>query len=341
MRAEEESRRRKTEYNRSSYVPVALPYPLCNRPGLGFDSLRSLSFINTTTAIYIFDKRQLFPYPCAMDIESWVWRQWFKPYVSNITLHHFSSIFTVEYDANLADYEFSSEKLVGFHCNNYEQAQRHRDATIPAEENDGSTPAICGPLRCLPWPWVNHSRTVPFSRRASLVIQPLFRAIFMALFYPQVHWYPEDIPKIKVQLVLTGITEGLSAPISFEELRDETMHDSYHIGATTITTTLGAAVPFLMRLEQREITASGGILQPDVAKVRGWNWHREEAKKLGWVEERDGNLDDLTPRSQEWGAEDTLAYALGTCSTLNPLKDSKENWWWDRDMLPEKADNAS
>jgi hypothetical protein len=63
-----------------------------------------------------------------------------------------SSIFAVEYDANLADCEFRSEKLVAFHCNIYEQAQRIRDAAFPEEENDGSTPAIYGPLRSQPWP---------------------------------------------------------------------------------------------------------------------------------------------------------------------------------------------
>ncbi|RWA12223.1 hypothetical protein EKO27_g2893 [Xylaria grammica] len=150
----------------------------------------------------------------------------------------------------------------------------------------------------------------------------------MVLFHPQEYRHSEDSPKIKVQLVLTGIAEGLSALIPFEELRDGTLYDSYHIGATTITTTFGAAVPFLMCLEWRGITASGGIFQPDIAKLCGGNGYREEAEKL----------DDLTPRSQKWvnrwifkkrvekGAEDTSTYAPGTRSTLDPFKYSKENW---------------
>ncbi|KAI3326405.1 hypothetical protein HD806DRAFT_405982 [Xylariaceae sp. AK1471] len=288
-----------------------------------------------------------------MDIEPWLWRQWLKPYVSDITLHYFSSIFAVKYNANLADSEFHSEKLVAFHCNIYEQARRIRDAAFPEEENDGSTPAIYGPLRSKPWSWKESDfRTTPFSGRAASVIQPLFRALFIALFYPQENINglrtPEELPEVKVQLILTGTTEGLSAPISFEELRDEALDGSYHPGVTAITTGLGAAVHFIMRLEQREIVASGGVLQPDVAKLRGWNWHREEAKKLGWMEERDGNLNDLTPRSCEWvnrnifkkwvgkGAVETMRYALNMHSMLNPLKkDSEENWWWDRKLLPE------
>jgi hypothetical protein len=154
---------------------------------------------------------------------------------------------------------------------------------------------------------------------------------------------------VKVQLILTGTTEGLSAPISFEELRDEALDSSYYPGATAITIGLGAAIRFIIRLEQREMVASGGGLQPNVARLRGWNWHREQAKKFGWVEERDGNLDDLTPRSCEWvnrnifkkwvgeGAVTTLGCALNMHSRLNPFrKDSEENWWWNRKLLPER-----
>ncbi|KAI0970643.1 hypothetical protein F4678DRAFT_473079 [Xylaria arbuscula] len=347
MRAELEYVCRATQFQLFSYVPAVLPYSLSNRP-LPL-SLYLDSYLTTTFAIYIFDKRQFDTYICAMDIENWLWRQWFKPYESIIHFHRFYSIFNIKYDVNLADCEFSPERLVAFHCNNCEQAQRYRDATMPAEENDGSTPTICGPLRCLPWPWRTQApETLDPNWRSRHVMQPIFRAIFMTLFFPQEFLFIEDVPKTKVQLVLTGITEGLSAPISFEELQDEA--DPYHVGATTIITTLGAAVPFLMRLEQREITASGA--QPDVAKMRGHDWHRERAKEFGWVEERDGNLDDLTPRSHEWvnreiftkwvggGAEETLLHTYNIGTSHNPLKDSEENWWWDRDMLPEEGDDA-
>ncbi|KAI1501709.1 hypothetical protein F5X99DRAFT_381440 [Biscogniauxia marginata] len=359
MRASEESWRRSCEYRCSAYVPTTIPYQLSIS---SVSSSVATSYMalcsNITTALYIFDKRQHFPYVRAMDIEPWLWRQWFKPYVSDITRHYFSSIFAVEYDANLADCEFHSEKLVAFHCNIYEQAQRIRDAAFPEEENDGSTPAIHGPLRSQPWLWKESNFQMwDFRRRAAYVIQPLFRALFIALFYPQGGIYgirtPEQLLEVKVQLILTGTTEGLSAPISFEELRDEALDGSYHPGATAITIGLDAAVRFIIRLEQREVAAAGGVFQPDVAKLRGWNRHREYAKKFGWIEERDGNLDDLTPRSCEWvnqnifkkwvgeGAEKILKYALNEHSMLNPLReDSEENWWWDRKLLPEKPAKA-
>ncbi|OTA95214.1 hypothetical protein M434DRAFT_380814 [Hypoxylon sp. CO27-5] len=358
MRANEESSRRFSEYHRSAYVPATLPYHFGTSPLYSTVATKCLwASLNTTIALYIFDKRQNFPYVPAMDIEAWLWRQWFKPYESNIALHYFSSIFAVEYNVNLADRKFRPEKLAAFHCNTYEQAQRVKDTVVPEGEKDASTPAVHGPLRSQPWP-VYQSDFDGHRRLASSTIQPLYRALFIALFCPQKNIHdlrmPEEIPEVEVQLVLTGITEGLSAPISLEELRDDALDGSYHPGATAIKTSLGAAVRFIMGLEQREIAASGGILQPDVAKLHWWDWHRVEAKKLGWIEERDGNLDDLSPRSFEWvdrnifkkwvgaGAIRTLQFALGIHSLLNPfLEDSQENWWWwDRKLLPEQLDIA-
>ncbi|KAI1746946.1 hypothetical protein F4782DRAFT_552853 [Xylaria castorea] len=350
MRADEECLRRETEHHRSAYVPKVVSYQSSISLETSRVAERFSSWLNTTTALYIFDERQHFPYIHAMGTESWLWRQWFKPYVSDITLHHFASIFTVQYDRNHADCKFNSEKLVAFHCNACEQAQRVKD-TAYTGEGDEPTLAFCGPLRSQPWPQEKcnfFSRT--YSTKAAYTIQPLFQALFMALFYPQGDIdsprTPEEIRAVKVQLILTGITEGLSAPISFEELEAEALDQPYHPGATAITTSLDAAVRFIMRLEQREIAASGGILQPNVAKLRGWNQHREQAKKLGWIENRDGKLDDLTPRSCEWvnrdifktwvgkGALETLWCAM-YMSILNPLlEDSEENWWWDRKLLP-------
>lgn len=357
MRADEESTRRKNMYTHSAYVPRNIPYPPTSSICSSVTRSWFPSCLNTTLALYLFDKRQNFPCIRAIDIESWLWRQWFKPYESDITLHNFYSIFAVEYDADLihTDLESHPDELVAFHCNSYEQAQRARDTVFREEANDGSMPAIHGPLRSWPWrleDFYSPIRPTPYSLRAARVIKPLFRAVFIALFYPQenvhLHRTPEQLRRVKVQLILTGMTEGLSAPISLKELEGEALDDSYYPGATAITTSLHAAVHFIIRLEEREIAAAGGIQQPDVAKLRGWDWHRKKAKELGWVEERDGKLDDLTPRSCEWvdqtifkkwvgeGAIDTMKYALGWGTKLDPFRDDEENLWWDRKYLPEK-----
>ncbi|KAK5635202.1 hypothetical protein RRF57_010914 [Xylaria bambusicola] len=144
--------------------------------------------------------------------------------------------------------------------------------------------------------------------RHTLLMQPLFRAVFMVLILPNtkelkprgIKW----IAGVQVRLTLTGITEGLSAPISFEEIREYST-ENYKPGDQTIATTLGIATKFILQLEQREIDAFG--IRPDLCRLIADNIipprileYREKAKRLGWVEERDGRLDELSPRSSEW-----------------------------------------
>ncbi|KAI1281031.1 hypothetical protein F5Y07DRAFT_396067 [Xylaria sp. FL0933] len=123
--------------------------------------------------------------------------------------------------------------------------------------------------------------------------------------------------------------------MSCEKLRYEAWKALTIRGAIAITTSLSTAACFPMRLEQREIAASGGVLQPDVAKLRKWNWHRRETWRFGWVEERDGSLDNLTPGGYEWinqeifkkwmgeGVVRTVMRVMNGPSTLNPLNGSK------------------
>ncbi|KAI2621350.1 hypothetical protein GGS21DRAFT_536059 [Xylaria nigripes] len=142
---------------------------------------------------------------------------------------------------NRNDHEFGTENLIALYCNVCAQRQRLRDSTLSKEERNESAPAAPGPVRSRTWSWRNSDvPPVLLDRPAAYAMQPLFGALFtIALFYANT----------KVQLVLTGITEGLSAPISFEELRDEALEDSYHPAAKTIMISLSAAVKFIMRLK--------------------------------------------------------------------------------------------
>ncbi|KAK5634353.1 hypothetical protein RRF57_010067 [Xylaria bambusicola] len=335
--------------------PRKMPYETFDHLGSRLDFEKLQLCMNKSMALYVFNNKQSYRLG-AMDIENWLWRQWFKPYVSDISLNYFSEIFDIKYNPHLAEVAFSTEKLVAFHCNVYEQAQKRLDiwsdtAVSPDEENNES--AIYGPLRAEPWLWKVFDYRYPssFKWEQTFAVRPLYRAVFIALFQDKnVSKTPLEVSEAKVQVVLTGMTEGLSAPISLEELRDEALDESYHTGTTAITTRLGVAVRFIMRLEEREKAANGGFLSPDITKVRAYDWHRRKAKELGWDEERDGNLDDLTPRSCEWvnrdifkkwageGAEETLKFACFGGSVYKPLtRDLEEEdwWWWDRDMLPE------
>ncbi|KAI1113283.1 hypothetical protein F5Y14DRAFT_418341 [Nemania sp. NC0429] len=179
--------------------------------------------------------------------------------------------------------------------------------------------------------------------------------------------YPKTVPKpsgqgiadVQVRLILTGITEGLSAPISFDEIREHSIGTPYVSGDQTITTTLAVATKFMKRLEQREIDASG--IRPDICRLIAdisppWLLeYREKAKELGWVEERDGRLDELSPRSSEWvdrtifpgwigkGARETLClvrFVLHMKMYQEPGPYTVD-WWWDPEELPQWADRES
>ncbi len=209
---------------------------------------------------------------------------------------------------------------------------------------------MSGPLRGLPWPH-SYERS---ERCGYTYVLPLFRALFMVLVYPkeQLPW-PKDIrwvAQAQVQLILTGITDGLSAPICFDEIQEYSTGNSYTPGSQTITITLDIATKFILRLEQREVAAFG--VQPNACNLSPTSFyrlkHREEAKKLGWVEERDGSLDDLSPISSEWvdrtlfpkwlgrGALETMRYTLELIEHKweKPEQYTKD-WWWNHQDLPE------
>ncbi|KAI1737782.1 hypothetical protein F4680DRAFT_460318 [Xylaria scruposa] len=259
-----------------------------------------------------------------MDMETWLWRQWFRPYTTEIELNRsFVQIFALVYKtSNMKGSDIRSDDLISLHCDICEQSERFKEA-ICTSEGPNLAPSMSGPLRGLPWPnlWKEESEGCGYT-----FIQPLFRALFMVLVYPKEQMpfpkHPNWVAQAQVQLVLTGITNGLSAPICFDEIREYSTGNS--CTPETITTTLDIATKFILRLEQREVAAFG--VQPNICSLSPTapyrREYREEAMKLGWVEERDGRLDELSPRSSEWvdrtlfpkwlgkGALQTMSHAL-------------------------------
>ena len=67
-----------------------------------------------------------------------------------------------------------------------------------------------------------------------------------------------DIGQIPVLIVLTGVTNGLSAPITFEPIVHRIKS---FIQDNVIQTTLETAIAFILDLEKREVAAFG--LRPD------------------------------------------------------------------------------
>ncbi|KAI1355603.1 hypothetical protein F5Y01DRAFT_310489 [Xylaria sp. FL0043] len=358
MRTDAEGDARIRQYHCSAYTPSSIGFPS------GHISHNAqwvaLSCLNTTIGLYILDDLQRFPYIKAIALECWLWRQWFRPYSTDIEARRtFIKIFAAKYDAK--DYRGSEaqlDDLISVHCNVCEQSQRLRDIAC-IEMGPDLLPLMKGPLRGPPWGHENERVAKDEYWRHTLLLQPLFRAIFMVLMHPNtdivrprgIKW----VADLQVRLVLTGIVEGLSAPISFQEIREYSKGIAYTSGDRTITTTLGVATKFILRLEQREINAFG--IRPNLCRLISdisppWILeYREKAKLLGWIEERDGKLDELSPRSSEWVDRKIFPRWLGNGAihTMYYIRDSLQNkrhkeiapytedWWWDPEELPESA----
>ncbi|KAI1133586.1 hypothetical protein F5Y10DRAFT_283893 [Nemania abortiva] len=352
MRTEAEGDYRRERYNCSAYTPPTISFPQ-NWSKLHRYGQIAMRCLNTMTALYVLDDRQRSPYIHARDIETWFWRQCFGPYTTDIELgRSFVQIFALKYDTSISKgSDIRPDDLIPLHCDICEQSERRKEV-VYSRKTSNSPPSMSGPLRGPPW---------PYPRRGSehcgyTYVQPLFRALFVVLVYPKEQLpCPKDIrwvAQAQAQLILTGITDGLSAPICFDEIREYSVGNSYAPGSQTITTTLDIATKFILRLEQREVAAFG--VQPDIRSLSLTTpyllEYRKKAKRLGWVEERDGSLDELSPASSDWvnrtlfpkwlgrGALETMSRTLDLINQKweKPEQYTKD-WWWNHEDLPKSS----
>ncbi|KAF4467721.1 hypothetical protein FALBO_5398 [Fusarium albosuccineum] len=121
------------------------------------------------------------------------------------------------------------------------------------------------------------------------ILQPLFRAVVIVLLAKDYHIRVADIGQLPVLVVLTGIEDGLSAPLSLEPLRDNV---DRVISDKAVQVPLGVAVDFVVALEQREVAAFGP--QPDPVESTknmqdgcsfSLDSYPRAMKKLGWGDE--------------------------------------------------------
>ncbi|KAI1173536.1 hypothetical protein F4777DRAFT_600537 [Nemania sp. FL0916] len=130
-----------------------------------------------------------------------------------------------------------------------------------------------------------------YEKNQFYILQPLFRA--MLILVSSWDYKLEDsstLGTLPVYLVLTGITDGLSAPITFESIAGKIDTDIKTTPGTA-KTTLETAVNFVMGLEEREAAAFG--LRPD--PVESW-------KLLGYKEKEEPTSRFVDPeRYPHWG----------------------------------------
>ncbi len=107
-------------------------------------------------------------------------------------------------------------------------------------------------------------------------LQPLFRALAIVIRSADYTTSTPSIAEVPVLIVLTGVEDGLSAPITFDSIADKIkVHHRIEDSIQVAETSLATAVSFAMDLEKREVSAFGP--KPDPAETC------KEPKRSGWL----------------------------------------------------------
>lgn len=106
----------------------------------------------------------------------------------------------------------------------------------------------------------------PIQDHKFLLLRPLFRALAIVIKSADYNTSVPAIAEIPVVIVLTGVEDGLSAPITFDSIADRIRvchqaEDAIQVAETSLAT----AVTFAIDLEQREVAALGP--RPDPAET--------------------------------------------------------------------------
>lgn len=142
-----------------------------------------------------------------------------------------------------------------------------------------------------------------FHSPKKFILQPLFKAIIISI---RLETFNKDteLSQLPVLLVLTGIEEGLSAPISFDPIAHK-ISSLVHSpgGKIAAQVTLETAVEFVMSLESREVAAFGYQPSPAVSSQELDDFRSsgiyimDEARMIGWGDE------PLVGPSSQWVAD--------------------------------------
>ncbi|KAH8124204.1 hypothetical protein ACSS6W_006924 [Trichoderma asperelloides] len=192
-------------------------------------------------------------------LHNYIYRQWFRPYQSEIEHQRFLCKFIAPRDLGNKGRpsQTSIQSIISLHeaiCAEVDARSRHYE---DLRRRFNEPYAI---LTELP------------ARPALYVLQPLFKALLM--IFCSKEYRGEDstqVAKLPVYLVRTGVEKGLSAPISFLPIAAKI--DVYlGAGQGTVRTSLETAIGFIMDLERRERDAFG--LRPDPWRPDTWtmNW---------------------------------------------------------------------
>ncbi|KAI4599428.1 hypothetical protein KJ359_001870 [Pestalotiopsis sp. 9143b] len=237
-------------------LPISRPSSLSNRQR-GSDMV---SCYNKTTAFYVIDPFESDTRMRTLPIDTWLFRKWFRPYKTDISYgNYFAKILPVTTEQRSMDID--TKDLIDLHFNVCEQSQRYVESTFMLHQDRYQSQHF--PLHGSAWSLYdgkNDERIDGDFFLRSAVLKPLFRALFVVVIdYRRATEIKslEDVGDLKVRIVLTGVTDGLSAPIDFDSISSS--DPEYFPGLNEISTTMNIAYNFISFLEHRESMAHGSL----------------------------------------------------------------------------------
>ncbi|KAK6220677.1 hypothetical protein LQW54_001868 [Pestalotiopsis sp. IQ-011] len=266
LRTCEEGMQRDSQFLPLVRDPPPLVLPISRRPSLTNRQRGSdmVSCYNKTTAFYVIDPFESDTRMRTLPIDTWLFRKWFRPYKTDISYgNYFAKIFPATTEQRSMDID--TKDLIDLHFNVCEQSQRYVESTFMLK-NVRFKPKHFPQhftLRGSAWSFddgENDERIDGDFFLRSAVLKPLFRALFVVVidYRGAIKMKRlEDVADLKVRLVLTGVTDGLSGPIDFDSISSS--DPEYFPGLNEISTTMKIAYSFISYLEHRESMAHGSL----------------------------------------------------------------------------------
>ncbi|EHK46542.1 uncharacterized protein TrAtP1_005498 [Trichoderma atroviride] len=245
-------------------------------------------FCNKSVPIYFLNGQWRF----AGTLCNYIYRQWFKPFRSEIEHGRFLTKYIAPKNAENRSHPITASigSFIALHkaiCTNIHQ-QRKEYAAVIASGAD------------------NHHIV---KDHQNYVLQPLFEALVLVI--DPGNWKGEDstlIGRLPVTMARTGVETGLSSPITFESIVDKI--DEY-IGETAVKTTLETAITFVTELEARETRVFG--LQPN--PIASWD---PDYSFPQWR--------DIMPYDQMIGPSTRFVDIEKCLQSLQQLQQNNRNW---------------
>ncbi|KAH7122126.1 hypothetical protein B0J13DRAFT_628784 [Dactylonectria estremocensis] len=203
-------------------------------------------------------------------LHTYIYRRWFRPYRSEIDYGQFLAKFIVNKPITLPDQACLPSKetvdlVIRYNarlCARIIDAQESTKALKKFDEEEQYS-HLYGTASH----FIDRSTAAIIRDQDFFILQPLFRAIAIAIQEPDFRFDDQEFGSVSVTIIRTGVEDDLSAPINFNTISDDSIKGKLFGPEGTVSavqTDLDTAVTFLMVLDQREVTAFGA--RPDPAE---------------------------------------------------------------------------